>query len=389
MALRLLILSMLLAFCTLNGAELNHNFDHFVQKAMKTWNVPGVAIAVVKDDQIVYIKGYGVKQVGKPGRIDPYTDFAIASGTKSFTATALAMLVDEGKIKWDDPIVKYIPNIRFYNEEITEHMTFRDLLSHRTNLMRNDALWHETNLTREQIIASIKDLKPFDQFGSNWNYNNLMYAVAGEVIPAVTGKSWDEFVQERILTPLGMDHSNTSVRDFQPSSDIAMPHKTKNGKPFAIAWKNVDNIGPAISINSNAHDMAQWIRFQLADGKVGKKRLVSAQSIEDTHNVQTLIPDSDMDRINYPDAQISYYGFGWRMHNYHGNRVIEHEGMVDGMTSLVAMLPEQNMGIIILSNQDVNYLPNAVMYRAFDTLLNFPTQDWDNNIYQKHTALVD
>ncbi len=383
-----LLLSIILLPFSLKSAELSNNFDNFVRNSMKTWNVPGTSIAVVKDDKIIYIKGFGVKESGKPARIDSKTDFAIASGTKSFTATAIAMLVEEGKVQWDDPIIKYLPDIRFYNDSITKQMTFRDLLSHKTNLGRNDSMWHETGFTKEEILTHIKDIKPFTQKKS-WNYNNLMYVVAGEIIPAVTGQTWDQFIQERIFKPLGMEHSNTSINSFKSNSDVAMPHKIRKGKPFPIAWKNVDNIAPAIAINSNAYDMAQWMRFQLSKGKVNGQQLLSSEAIEETHSMQTIIPDSNMDQVSYPNAQVSYYGLGWRMHNYHGNRVIEHEGMIDGMTSLVAMLPEQNIGIVILTNQDVNLLPTAVMYRAFDTLLDIPTQDWNTNLHEKFTALVN
>lgn len=383
-----LLINLLLLPFSLKSAEISPNFDNFVKNSMKTWSVPGTAIAIVKDDQIIYMKGFGVKEEGKSAPINPHTDFAIASGTKSFTATAIAMLVEEGKIQWDDPIVKYLPNIRFYNDTITKEMTFRDLLSHKTNLVRDDALWHETNYSKEEVLTHINELQPFTE-KKGWNYNNLMYAVAGEIIPTLTGQSWDQFIKDRILRPLGMKNTNTSINSFKGNADVAMPHKIKEGKPYAIAWKNVDNIAPAIAINSNAYDMAQWVRFQLAKGKFNGKQLLSSTAVEETHGMQTIIPDSDLDQVSYPNAQVSYYGLGWRMHNYHGNRVIEHEGMIDGMTSLVAMLPEQNIGIIILTNQDVNLLPTAVMYRAFDTLLNIPTQDWNTDLYEKYTALTN
>ena len=226
-------------------------FDDYVNKALKDWDVPGVAIAVIKDDKIVFAKGYGVREIGKPEKVDERTIFAIGSSTKAFTAASIAMLVDEGKIKWDDPATKYLPGFQLYDANVTREMTVRDLLTHRIGLERGDALWYATDMSRDEILRRIRFLKPSSSMRSKFGYQNIMFLAAGQMVPQVTGKTWDDFLSERIFTPLGMNSTSTSISALKNSNDVAAPHSKFDDKVTAIPYRMIDNIGPAGSINSN------------------------------------------------------------------------------------------------------------------------------------------
>ena len=285
-------------------------FDDYVNKALKDWDVPGVAIAVIKDDKIVFAKGYGVREIGKPEKVDERTIFAIGSSSKAFTAATTAILVDDGKIKWDDPATKYLPGFQLYDPVVTREMTVRDLLTHRIGLERGDQLWHATEFDRSEVMRRIRFLKPASSLRSKFGYQNVMYLAAGQIVPQVAGKTWDDFLRERIFTPLGMNSTGTSISALKNSNDVAAPHSKFNDKVTAIPYRKIDNIGPAGSINSNVVDMAQWVRLQLNNGKFDGKQLISPTSINEMHSPQTIIPLEGAMRRFYPEAHFLSYGMG-------------------------------------------------------------------------------
>jgi CubicO group peptidase (beta-lactamase class C family) len=349
--------------------------DEYINKARADWEVPGLAIAIVKDDKVIFAKGYGVRKLGDPAPVNERTLFAIGSAGKAFTAAALALLVDEGKIKWDDPVTKRLKGFELYDPYITREITIRDLLSHRTGFDRGELLWYGSNLDRDEILRRIRYQKPTYSFRSTFTYNNIMLMAAGQIIPAVTGKSWDDFVKERIFTPLGMTASNTSVTAFKGLDNVATPHARLGDIVQAIQWRNVDNIAPAGSINSNALDLAQWIRLQLGEGVYGNKKLISPDAVKETHKPQMIIPYNPQTPGTTLDAHFTSYGFGWFLHDYHGRKIVQHGGAIDGMSALVAMMPEEKIGVAVLSNLQGNQLPWALMYRVFDAYLGLPPQD--------------
>ncbi|MCI0387219.1 MAG: beta-lactamase family protein [Acidobacteria bacterium] len=251
-------------------------FDDYVSKAMKDWEVPGVAIAVVKDDKVVFAKGYGVRELGKSTPVNERTIFAIGSSSKAFTAAALAVLVDEGKIKWDDPVTKHLPSFELYDAYAAKEMTVRDLLCHRSGLARGDMMWYGSDFNREEILRRTRHLKPSWSFRSQFGYQNLMYLAAGQIVQAVTGKSWDDFVRERLFKPLGMAASSTSTKDLRSSDNVATPHGKIDEKVMPITWRNIDNIAPAGSINSNVVEVAAWVRLQLNQGSFAGQRMLSS-----------------------------------------------------------------------------------------------------------------
>lgn len=350
--------------------------DDFVAKAMKEFEVPGLAVAVVKDDKVILAKGYGVRTLGESATVDEKTLFAIGSCSKAFTAACIGMLVDEGKVKWDDPVTKYLRGFELYDPYVTREITLRDILSHRCGLDRHDLVWYASDLSREEVIRRMRYARPASSFRSKYGYQNIMFLTAGQVVPAVTGKSWDEFVAERIFKPLGMKSSNTSVRSLPGGGDVATPHERIEEKVQTVPWRNIDNVGPAGSINSCAEDMARWVRFQLGGGTFEKNRLLTSAALGEMHKPQTIIPLEGPQAKLYPQSHFYNYGLGWSMCDYRGKKALEHGGNIDGMSALVAMLPEEKLGLVVLANHGGSLLPPAIKYFVFDSYLHAPPTDW-------------
>lgn len=355
-------------------------FDDYVNKALKDWEVPGVAIAIVKNDSLLYAKGYGIRRLGDSAPVNEKTLFAIGSASKAFTAAALAMLVDEGKLKWDDPVTKHLPGFQLFDPYATRELTVRDMLSHRSGLERGDLLWYGSSYDRDEIIRRVRYLKPGWSFRSRFGYQNIMFLTAGQIIPKVTGKSWDDFVRERIFTPLAMTSTSTSITALKNSDNVAAPHDKFDGKVQPISWRNIDNVGPAGSINSNVVDMAQWVRLQLGAGKFKNEQLLSSGAVKEMHMPQTVIRLEGIAEKIHTETHFMNYGLGWFLQDYRGRKVVQHGGNIDGMSALVAMIPQENLGLVILTNLDGTALPTALMYKIFDAFLQAPQRDWSADI---------
>jgi len=364
-------------------------FDDYVNRARREWGVPGVAIAVVKGDQVVFAKGYGVRKLGDPAPVNERTLFAIGSSSKAFTAASVAMLADEGKLKWDDPATKYLPGLELYDPYVTRELTVRDLLSHRSGLERGDLLWYGTEYDRDEILRRARFLKPTWSLRSTFGYQNLMYLAAGQLVARVSGKSWDEFVRQRIFTPLGMTASGTSIRDFKEEDNVASPHAEIEDKVALIPWRNIDNIAPAGSINSNVVDMAQWVRLQLGQGAYQNRHLISSGAVKEMHTSQTVMRVEPPFTLLYPEAHFLNYGLGWFLSDYRGRKLVEHGGAIDGMRAQVAMIPEEKLGLVILTNRGGTTLPLALMYRIFDAYLGAPPRDWSAEMLKTVKSLEE
>ncbi len=360
--------------------------DAYITRGMAQWKVPGLAIAVVRNDSVVLLKGYGVKRLGAAGRVDDRTLFAIGSATKAFTALGVAMLVDEEKVGWDDPATKHLPGFQLYDPYVTREITVRDLLSHRSGLPGGggDLVWYANeNLPRDSILHRVRYLKPNSSLRSAFGYQNIMFLAAGQLAARLAGRSWDELVRQRILTPLGMSASNTSVKALEGQANVATPHEEVEDTVRVVPWKNIDNVAPAGSINSNVRDMAQWVRFQLAGGKVGGKPLVSAGAFRETHSAQSVVP-LPVGLVAFRDAQILAYGLGWLLHNYHGRQIVRHTGGIDGMSAEVALIPAEKIGVVVLMNLAGTSLSYAVTHRVFDAHLNQPPRDWNAELLKQN-----
>ena len=355
------------------------DIDEYSAKAGVDWKVPGFAISIVKDDRVVFAKGYGVLELGKTPRVDENTLFAIASNSKAFTAAALAILVDEGKLKWDDKVTRHLPSFELYDPYVTRELTIRDLLSHRSGLATfgGDLLWYESEYSRDEILRRIRFLKPTSSFRSRFGYQNILFLAAGEVVAKVSGKSWDEFVKERFFVPLAMKRTVTSHADLLNSSNVAVPHNEVDGKIRAIRYGKVDNIGAAGGIKSSAADMAQWVRLQLGRGTYdGRKLFSSATSREmwTPHTVSGSISEQ-AEKFN-PTRHFNLYGLGWLLSDYHGRLIVSHGGGLDGMTSQVALMPEEKLGVVVLTNSETA-LSTILANKVFDLFLGVPARDWN------------
>ena len=254
--------------------------DAAVERALRDWEMPGLALAIVKDDAVVLSRGYGVRELGQPTPVDERTVFAIGSVTKAFTAAALGMLVDEGKVGWDDPVTEHLPDFQLYDPYVTREITLRDLLTHRSGLPRGDLIWIGSDFDRAEILRRLRYLPPRWSFRSHYGYQNVLYLAAGQVVAAVTGRSWDEFVRERIFAPLGMTNSSTSVTALADAANVATPHADVDGRIRPVPYRNIDCIAPAGAINSNVAEMTQWIRT--AAGRwscAGANRFLSAATM--------------------------------------------------------------------------------------------------------------
>lgn len=355
-------------------------FDDYVNNAIKEWQVPGAAIAVIKDDRIVLAKGYGLRELGKPALVDERTLFAIGSSSKAFTAASIAMLIDEGKLKWEDPATKYLPGFQLFDPYTTRELTVGDLITHRSGLERGDLLWYASSYDRDEILRRVRYLKPSWSLRARFGYQNIMFLAAGQLIPAITGKNWDDFLRERIFVPLDMKSTSTSIKALANSDDVATPHSKIDDKVQPVAWRNIDNIAPAGSINSNVVDMAQWVRLQLGVGSYQNKRLLSSGAIKEMQAPQTIIRlEGNMERL-YPEAHFLSYGMGWFLSDYRGRKVVEHGGAIDGMRAEVALMPEEKLGLVILTNLHGNVLPQALMFKIFDSYLGAPPRDWSSEM---------
>lgn len=353
--------------------------DKYFQKALEEWHIPGMAIAIIKNDSILLSKGYGVKDISKTDKVDENTLFGIASNTKAFTSAALALLVDDGKINWDDKVQKYLPYFELYDLYVSRNFTITDLLCHRSGLVTfsGDLLWYSTNYTREQVVRRAKHLKPQYPFRTTYGYSNIMFLAAGEIIPKVTNKSYDQFIEDKFFKPLEMNSTNSSISKFKPNGNIAQPHVMVDDKMVKLKYISWDNIAPAGAINSSVADMSNWIRMLLNKGVYNGKTIIPEERLKELWTPQTIEKLGRFDEIYTPSTHFSTYGLGWALFDYHGKKIVNHSGGLDGMISKVCLVPEENLGFVILTNS-INYLPEALMYKILDTYLSSNTRDWSN-----------
>ncbi|MBI3004130.1 MAG: serine hydrolase [Ignavibacteriales bacterium] len=351
--------------------------DEYILKAMRDWETPGLAIAIVKDDKVVFAKGYGVRKMGESAPVTEKTIFACASTTKAMAAACLGMLVDEGKVKWDDPVTKHLPWFQLYDPYVTRELTVRDLLCHRSGLARGDLLWYQSPHSREEVIRRVRHLKPAWSLRSRYGYQNIMYIAAGEVVEAVSGKSWDEFMKERLFTPLGMTSTTTSVKDLRKFTDVATHHVKIDDRFQPIEWPNYDNVGAAGTVNSNVVDYAHWIRLNLNDGMLNGKEILSEKVVEEMQSPQAIIPLDSTTKALWPSMHFASYGLGWTLRDYLGRKLIQHDGALDGMRARVAFVPEEKLGFVILLNSSRSPLHGAIGYRILDHYFGAPEKDWN------------
>lgn len=358
----------------LGQQALPDQLDEWIEQGRKDWNIPGMAVGIVKDGKVVYAKGFGEKQLGGGDRVDANTIFSIASVSKHMTVTALAILVDEGKITWDDPVVKHIPWFAMKDPWITKEVTIRDLLTHQTGLGRllGNRLHFMTNSTRDEVLYQVRYMDLEKPFRADYVYNNVMYSLAGQIIEYVDGRTWDEFMLERLFKPMGMHSGTTSITQLKTGDNLAYPHQYIEGEIVSIQRRNWDNAGPAAGVNLSINDLNKWMLMQL--GEAG------------TYNGQTLVSIAQMDQMQSPQKALRpggmssgwrTYGFGWSISDYQGKKVVTHGGATDGFNTAMYLVPELDLGIVVVGNT-FNTFGNAVAYHVMDANLGVDEVDWHN-----------
>jgi CubicO group peptidase (beta-lactamase class C family) len=380
LALLLVVLSFTPAFAQQASADI----DAALQRTMEAFEVPGIAVAVVKDGKVVLAKGYGVRKLGERAPVTPDTLFGIASNTKAFTAAALAMLVDEGKLQWDDRVIDHLPSFQMHDSYVTRELTIRDLLVHRSGLGlgAGDLLYFpQSTFTEDEIVARLRRIPPASSFRSKYAYDNILYLVAGKVIEKASGKSWSAFMRERIFTPLGMRATNTSVTAFRPGMNVATPHAKGDGVLRVIAPMSFDNNAPAAAINSSVNDLSRWMLAQLERGAVpgteGKKRLFSEEQSREMWSAQTVLPVKEPSKaLAATRANFAAYAMGWSLRDYRGYKLVGHTGGLPGYVSRVVLVPELRLGIAVLTNQEERGGFEAPTWTLLDAYLGAPATDW-------------
>ena len=358
-----------------------YDLEADVKRVLTTFDVPGIAIAIVKDGQVVAARGFGVRKLGEATPVDGKTIFEIASNSKVFTAAALAMLVDEGKLAWDDPVTKHLPDFQMYDAYVTKEMTVRDLLVHRSGLGlgAGDLLWWPTtSFSTDEIIHKLRYIRPATSFRNSYAYDNLLYIVAGKIIAQKSGKPWGDTVRERILTPVGMSATTTSLAENAGNPNVSAPHSKINGKIAAVKAVPAHNAVGAVGINTNAEEIAKWMNVLLSDGVVSKDvRLYSAAQSREMMTAQTPMKISEpKPALAATKPNFFAYGLGLQLRDYKGRKLAMHGGALQGFYSRVVLVPEEKLGIAIFTNAESGGAMTSLQYRLLDHYLKVAPSDW-------------
>lgn len=348
--------------------------DEVVEQALKEYEIPGLALGIVVDGQVIYSKGYGYRDLEKKKAVSPDTIFCIGSCTKAFTSFLAGVLVDEGVLSWDENILDILPDFRLYDTYATQHMTIRDLLTHRSGMPRHDYMWYNSTISRSELMRRLRYLEPASEFRERYHYNNLMYFTAGYAMEEITGKSWETLVSEKILNPLEMKNTNFSIAEMENSSDYASPHLQKDDQVVRMGFRDLSLVGPAASINSNITDMTRWIEMQLNQGVYNDKTLVSSSTLQEMHSPQVVVSGTP----EHKEAFLSTYGLGWGVISYRGHYYVSHDGGAEGFTSVASLLPNEGVGVVVLANKNLSTLPRFLSLIIIDRILELAPIDWYN-----------
>lgn len=372
---------MFFSISTFLGQEksLPENFDQWIESGRTEWDIPGMAVGIVKNGEVIYAKGFGEKRLGEGDKVDANTIFSIASVSKNMTAAALGILVDENKISWDDKITQHIPWFQMKDPWITNEMTIRDVLTHQVGLGRilGNRLQFMTLSERDSILYTVRHMDLESSFRSKFVYNNVMYSLAGQIIEYTDGKTWDDFLKERLFQPLEMNNTTTSITQIKNTDNQAHPHQEIDGKVIPIQRRNWDNAGPAGGVNSTVNDLNKWLIMQLQiAGSFKDKTIISPKQMTEIQKPQVL--------RSHATALSSHasYGLGWNILDYKNHRVITHGGATDGFITAMYLVPELELGVVVLTNTFNNFA-DAVSYQVMDAFIDKNDKDW-NQVYRNN-----
>lgn len=359
------------------------SLDNYVMRGMRQWNVPGVAVGIVKNGKVVVMKTYGVKEFDKPDKVDVNTLFMIGSNTKAFTATALAKLEAEGKLSLDDHVQKWLPDFKLYDPWVAKEATIRDLLCHRLGFetFQGDFMFFDSDLTTQQMMEKFGKLKPMYSFRSRWGYTNAAFMVAGEIFPKVTGQTWAQYLTESIFKPLGMTSTLALSGDIVKAKNKAAAHTTLAGPLRKIPYGHIDALAPAGAISSSINDITKWVMMLLDTGAFNGKVIVPRSAIDETRTPQSILGSGGH---MYTKAHFNLYGLGWGLGEYGGQLIVSHTGGVNGFVTSVMLLPEENLGIMVFTNTDSNRLYELLTSELRDAFLGLPYRGY-NDIVSRGT----
>ncbi len=360
-----------------------------IAEELKAWDQPSIAVGIVKDGKVELAEGFGYANMDKQVKPDPDTLYQIGSCSKAFTAAAVAILVDRGILEWDKPVVSYMPWLRFKEPFTTANVTVRDLLCHRTGLPRHDAYWIDGPCTRKEMVENLRNMQPGWSFRSHWCYQNTCIVAAGMLVEEMTGKTWEEFVKKEIFEPLGMTRSTFYVDAIEADANHATPYD----RPTPVELQGIREIpfiksdredmakgigapyGPAGSIMSTVNDMLKWVQFNLNNGKVGDKQLISEAAMKEMHKANMLMSEP----LLMPCKEMDFfsYGMGWFVETYRGHVMVEHGGNINGFSALVTMIPDQKLGVVTLTNFNDSFDTYATTYEIIDRVLGAKGGDWN------------
>ena len=360
--------------------------DSLMNKVLTDQHIAGFAVAVVKGDEVIYSKGFGYRDVANKKPVTPNTLFAIGSSSKAFTTSLIGLLQNEGKLAFDGKAIDYLPSLRFYNQEMNNQITVRDLMAHRTGLSRYDFSWLLFNTAnRDSIIHRVRFMEPTAPVRQKWLYNNFMYLAQGMIVEKMTGKTWEQNIQEKFFTPLEMTRSNTNIKAFEHDSDASLPYVTTSDNVIKkIDYYNINGMGPAGSINSSVNDIANWLKVWISGGKYKGKEILPSSYIREAASSQMVIaPELPAEQA---DVFLGNYGLGWMISSYRGHYLVEHGGNINGFSANVAFYPTDQLGIVVLTNQNGSPVPNLVRNSISDQVFNLKAIDWNGDAKKKTAA---
>ena len=356
------------------------SIDVYVERSLKTWKIPGVAVCIIKDGKVALMKGYGVKELNKQDKVDENTLFLIGSNTKAFTGTAMAMLENDKKCNLNDKVIKWIPGFTMKDPWVVKQLTLTDILCHRIGMetFQGDFMYWTSDLTSEEVIKKFGSLTPIYDFRTKWGYTNAGFAIAGECIKYISGNSWSDFVKKSILEPLDMMNTIALTNDINKQQNVASAHTMVSDSVFVIPFPNIDNLAPAASICSSVKDMSHWILCQLNNGKFEDKQVIPNAVIKKTRYPQSIVGRK---RTPFNTSHYELYALGWELCDYEGKEIVSHTGGVNGFVTSVTLLPEINLGIVVLTNTDQNAFYEALKWEVIDAYLNLPYRNYSQLYY--------
>jgi CubicO group peptidase (beta-lactamase class C family) len=364
------------------------SLDKYVNNALDTWDIPGAAVCIVKDGKVVLAKGYGVKEKGKDDRVDANTLFMIGSNTKAFTGTLLALIENEGRLSLEDKVKKYLPDFSMKDPWVEKELNLIDIVTHRIGMetFQGDAMYWTSDLTMQEVIEKFGKLTPRYGFRTRYGYTNAGYAIAAEVIKSVTDTLWSDYVKERLFKPLGMERTLPLSMDYFKADNTAKAHTLVNNRIEVIPFQNIDNLAPAGSIGSSVNDLSKWMITQLDSGRIDGEQVIPFKVIQKTRQPYTIQGRS---RHPFNTQHYSLYGLGWALEDYNGKEIVSHTGGVNGFVTSVTLLPEEKLGIAVLTNTDQNYFYQALKWEIIDAYLDLDYRDYSQYFYTRHKSGMD